>query len=63
VSGLLVVLFLLVLIVSVAVFVATFVPLDRSERRRMLLLLSLFAAGLTLLAGALGLVVLMGGLG
>jgi hypothetical protein len=45
-----VVLFLLVLGVSVAVFAASFVPLDRSERRRMLL------------AGAL-VVLLLGGVG
>jgi hypothetical protein len=61
VSGLLVVLFLLLPVVSVTVFVASSVLQDRGERRRVLLLLPLFAAGLSLLAGAL--VVLLGRVG
>jgi hypothetical protein len=62
VSGLLVALFLLLLVVSVFVFVASFTALDRSARSRVLFPLLLLFAGLAVLAGAL-VVLLLGGAG
>jgi hypothetical protein len=55
------VLLLLFLVLSVAGFVAAFASVRRSERLKVLMAFLLLIAGLSLLAGAL--VVLLGGLG
>jgi hypothetical protein len=61
VTGLLLVLLLLFLVLAVAGFVAAFASVRRSERLKVLMAFLLLIAGLSLLAGAL--VVLLGGLG